>query len=169
MVNREEILFYGAILMVGSMLIKYTITKCLKSKCSKLLVCWGCLNIERNVDIELLESQLGIPEEPTDILPSAILPIIAGAIPAVGPVLSSILPAVSPVLSSILPAVTHMIQPPQSQPPRSISPVRSSSPVSNRSISPMPTHSLERPQLYNNNGLYLPPPIYPNHPYYYQN
>ena len=162
MVNREEILFYGVILMVGSMLVKYTITKCLKSKCSKLLVCWGCLNIERNVDIELLESQLGIPnEEPTDIIPPAILPMIAGAIPALGPVLA-------PVLSTIIPAVTQMIQPPP-PPPRSISPVRPSTPVSNRSISPMPTRSLEPPQLYNNNGLYSPQPIYPTHPYYYPN
>lgn len=162
MVNREEILFYGAILFVGSMLVKYTITKCLKSKCSKLLVCWGCLNIERNVDIELLEAQLGIPnEEPTDIIPPAILPMIAGAIPALGPVLA-------PVLSTIIPAVTQMIQP-QPPPPRSISPVRPSTPVSNRSISPMPTRSLEPPQLYNNNGLYSPQPIYPTHPYYYPN
>ena len=165
MVNREEILFYGAILMVGSMLVKYTITKCLKSKCSKLLVCWGCLNIERNVDIELLESQLGIPnEEPMDIIPPAILPLIAGAIPIAGPVLA-------PVLSTIIPAVTQMMLPTAPPPPlpRSISPmaVRPSTPSSQRSISPMPTRSLERPQLYNNNGMYQPSPIYPTHPYYY--
>ena len=159
MVNKEEILFYGAILFVGSMLVKYTLSKCLKSKCSKLLVCWGCLNIERNVDIELLEAQMGIPdEEPTDIIPPAILPMIAGAIPIAGP-----------VLSTILPAVTHMMLPTAPRPPRSISPmpVRPPTPTSQRSISPMPTRSLEPPQLYNNNGMYQPSPIYPTHPYYY--
>ena len=159
MVNRDEILFYGVITIVGYMLVKYTINKCLKSKCSKLLVCWGCLNIERNVDIELLEAQMGIPdEEPTDIIPPAILPLIAGAIPIAGP-----------VLSTILPAVTHMMLPTAPPPPRSISPmpVRPSTPSSQRSISPMPTRSLERPQLYNNNGMYQPSPIYPTHPYYY--
>ena len=161
MVNKDEFVFYGVIIFVGSMLVKYTLSKCLKSKCSKLLVCWGCLNIERNVDIELLESQLGIPdEEPTDIIPPAILPMIAGAIPAVGP-----------LLSTILPAVTQMMLPTAPPPPRSISPmpVRPSTPASNRSISPMPTRSLEPPQLYNNHGMYQPSPIYPTHPYYYPN
>ena len=146
MVNKEEIMFYGAILFVGSMLVKYTITKCLKSKCSKLLVCWGCLNIERNVDVELLEAQLGIPEEPTEVISPALLPIIAGTIPAVGP-----------VLSTILPAVTQLIQP---QPPRSISPV----PI--RPLTPLPIHHLAPSQNYNQ-PLYSPAPHYPPVPIYY--
>lgn len=158
MLSKEEIMIYGAILFVGSMLVKYTLLKCLKSKCSKLLVCWGCLNIERNADIELLEAQLGIPdEEPTDIIPPAILPMIAGAIPIAGP-----------VSSTILPAVIQMMLPTAPPPPRSVSPMpaRPSTPSSQRSISPMPTQTLERPQLYNN-GMYSPSPIYPTHPYYY--
>ena len=147
MVNKEEIMFYGAILFVGSMLVKYTITKCLKSKCSKLLVCWGCLNIERNVDVELLEAQLGIPEEPTDLIPPAILPIIAGTIPAVGP-----------VLSTILPTVTQLIQP---HPPRSISPIPS------RPLTPLPNQHLAPSRHYNNQPLYSPAPHYPPAPIYY--
>lgn len=147
MVNKEEIMFYGAILFVGSMLVKYTITKCLKSKCSKLLVCWGCLNIERNVDVELLEAQLGIPEEPTDLIPPAILPIIAGTIPGV-----------APVLSTILPAVTQLIQP---HPPRSISPIPS------RPLTPLPNQHLAPSRHYNNQPLYSPAPHYPPAPIYY--